>query len=223
MSALSQLKALRSEVQATRKEVKSLGEEWGTTAATMASRVEQAKATVAAAESDMDQLLARLREKGDGVVEEMIRMAEQFADGPWKEALLQALKALTDGQAEMQEVRRVFGQVEFIVDGLNVKASQLLAKMAPTQYQHKAQAIRQAFEEGVLGVEETIDLLDQAVNAWGQKIADLFRAFERGDATIQDVIREAERAKDALGPESQTGALAEGLEDLLNRAREDFQ
>ena len=223
MSALSQIKALRSEVQATRRDVQLLGEEWSSAAATMASRVEEAKATVTAAESEMDQLLARLHQKGDGVVEEMLRMANEMADGPWKEALIQALQALTDGQATMFEVRRVFGQVDFLVDGVRTKASQLLADMDPNQYREKAQAIRQAFEQGVLGVEQTIGLLDQAVNAWGQKIADLFRAFERGDATIQDVIREAERARESLGANSQTGALAEGLEDLLRRSLEDFR
>lgn len=217
--SLTLLKQLGSEVDRLDRKVAGFADRFGQLESTLGSQVERVAAAVDQAATSTEERLDQLFDRGDGRLEQLLEAMGQFDESPQRAAIEQALQSLAEGNATLEEVNRRYGQVSVTIDGLETKLSQVFVRMDPRRGQEAAQELRRLIEQEIFGVEEILQVLDRSVDGWAKRLADFVRS---GKASIEDLIREADKAFEARGPDSIAGVAAEGLAELFRRGEADF-
>ncbi|MEL7061087.1 MAG: hypothetical protein AAGN46_13785 [Acidobacteriota bacterium] len=178
---------------------------------------DQAAATADAVDQSAERIRARTNEVHAetstilGQISEAVR-AGMSDFGAEFEMQLAALEA---GEKEVGEFMQIWGDAMIDLGQGNETLREALKGMDPRQFEERAQEIRRQVQDGQASAEELFEILQGLGTATAQNLARVVAALRDGKATLDDVIATAEQAARETGPDSVTGAAAEGLAETL--------
>ncbi len=175
-------------------------------------------------ESQVDQLSRprqAYREFQDETVlafNDLLARAEQF-DSAFAQSLQAAIKLVQDGSLTVRDFEQQFGGFVITMEDGTKRISELIQGIDPNVFRQRAQELRQLLEQEKLSIEQIIQELSQQQNQYADDLVRLLGLYKAGKTTLDQVLAAARKAKASLGPDSITGTIGDGLEELLRRQR----
>ncbi|MEM9598047.1 MAG: hypothetical protein AAGD06_27535 [Acidobacteriota bacterium] len=168
------------------------------------------------AQAEAESRLDALRDRTATVIDDIQAV---LTDSDWDKELRLALDLVEDGSTSIQEFTRIWGDAQIDLGEGNQRVSELLSNLDPQVFRRRTQEIQVALREGALELADVVGLIKEQTDVYASSLQNVIQEWEQGRATIDAVIRAAEQARATTGGESTTGALAEGLADILRRTR----
>jgi len=190
----------------------------GTSTARVTEHADRMSEHLRKVEEESRATVERLRDYAATELDDLLQRVDQFSDsisGPTAEMLKLAIAEVKDGVLSVEEFARVYGDTMIDIENGKVALRELLQGTDPRQFRKRAQEIRRVNLE----LAEIMALLTGLQNQAAQGLLDLIRLYQEGEITWKRLLEAARDVIEAAGEESQTGALAEKLEDYLRRSR----
>lgn len=214
--ATSALKTLRAEVRGATEDIRSFSSSTKSLRDDMSATSQHAESFASSLVDTMERVQAEATPRIKDLEFDLQNSSDQ--GNLWATSLLDLIRQVQAGTVEADKVIHAFGDGMILFEGQMRSIKDVLADVLPTtgQVQAAIQDLREELENADVG--ELVDRLSGQYNEYAQLLAQTVEGFAAGQVTLERVLLLAQQLQEVM-PNSETGALAEAIENALGGGR----